>query len=120
MSDGGASKSKNALVALLATQNRDVAAGWSSGAVTLRSASNGQVLYRDTFDAPLCSLICADLKLSGSMQLIAVGVDREIRGYLPAVVERDTSRAEDDLRRKREIEQLQAEKRRLVGELRAL
>ena len=35
-------------------------------------------------------------------------------------MERDTSRAEDDLRRKREIEQLQAEKRRLVGELRAL
>ena len=35
-------------------------------------------------------------------------------------VERDTSKAEDDLRRKREIEQLQAEKRRLVGELRAL
>jgi Bardet-Biedl syndrome 2 protein len=77
-------------------------------------------LYRDTFDAPLCSLICADLKLSGSVQLIAVGVDGEVRGYLPAVVERDTSRAEDDLRRKREIEQLQAEKRRLVGELRAL
>ena len=90
-------KSKNALVALLATQNRDVAAGWSSGAVTLRSASNGQVLYRDTFDAPLCSLVCADLKLSGSVQLIAVGVDGEIRGYLPAVVERDTSKAEDDL-----------------------
>jgi len=113
-------KSKNALVALLATQNRDVAAGWSSGAVTLRSASNGQVIYKDTFDAPLVSLVCADLKLSGAPQLIAVGVDGEIRGYTPAVVERDTSKAEDDLRRKREIEQLQAEKRRLVGELRAL
>ena len=58
-----ARESKNALVALLATQSGR-AAGWSSGAVALRSASNGQVLYR-TFDA-LCSLICAGLKLSGS------------------------------------------------------
>ena len=94
-------------------QTAPVDAAWG-GASALVNA------VKDTFDAPLVSLVCADLKLSGAPQLIAVGVDGEVRGYLPAVVERDTSKAEDDLRRKREIEQLQAEKRRLVGELRAL
>lgn len=117
-------KSKNQLIALVAHDVTDdgsaeIIAGWSNGALTVRLASNGQVIFRDSFACSVSALLYADLRLSGSKQIIAVSRDGEVRGYC-ALDPAQTTKDDAEARALEEIGRLQARKRELLLEFRSL
>ena len=117
-------KSKHALVALAAHDVTgdgacEIIAGWSTGALTVRVASNGSVIYRDGFKASVAAVLWADLRMSGAPQVVGVSVDGELRGYV-AVDATQVSRDDEERAAREQLGALQARKRELLLELRSL
>jgi len=117
-------KSKHALVALAAHDVTgdgacEIIAGWSTGALTVRVASNGSVIYRDGFKASVAAVLWADLRMSGAPQVVGVSVDGELRGYV-AVDATQVGRDDEERAAREQLGALQARKRELLLELRSL
>jgi Bardet-Biedl syndrome 2 protein len=79
-------KSKNQVTALCAYDldgdgERELVIGWSSGLVAVRNESDGELVYKDTFDASIAAFAMADYRMDGTTDLIACAVDGEVRGY---------------------------------------
>ncbi|KAM4800520.1 BBSome complex member BBS2 [Urocitellus parryii] len=91
--------------------------GWSNGKVDARSDRTGEVIFKDNFSSAIASVVEADYRMDGHVQLICCSVEGEIRGYLPGTTEMrgnlmDTS-VEQDL-----IRELSQKKQNLLLELR--
>lgn len=61
----------------------ELIAGWSSGRLEVRLDSTGFLVYKDKMNASVASLMATDYRMDGRMQIVAVGVDGEVRGYSP-------------------------------------
>mmetsp|Transcript_63574 Transcript_63574/g.170112 ORF Transcript_63574/g.170112 Transcript_63574/m.170112 type:complete len:716 (-) Transcript_63574:13-2160(-) len=64
------------------TGNYDVIIGWSNGRIEVRQEASGEVVFKDSFDAPLAGVLVCDLRLDGREQVLACSQDGEVRGYV--------------------------------------
>jgi len=55
--------------------------GWSNGRVEVRSEASGEVLYKTTLDHPIAKILKGDLRMDDTLQIIAITVDGQVRGY---------------------------------------
>ncbi len=55
--------------------------GWSNGRVEVRSDLSGEVLYKVTLDQPIAKILKGDLRMDDTLQIIAVTVDGQVKGY---------------------------------------
>ena len=62
----------------------ELVSGWSNGKVEVRMDRTGETVYKDTLSSAVASLQVADYRLDGKEELIACGVNGELKGYLPA------------------------------------
>ncbi|KAJ1450562.1 ciliary BBSome complex subunit 2 [Pelagophyceae sp. CCMP2097] len=125
-------KSKQQLVALDACDLVDdagggsqVVAAWSNGSLTVRSAVNGSVLFKDSFRAGISQLLRCDLRADASRpgnQVVAVASDGEVRGYVAATPQAGSAAGGEEAdaiaKTERECAELQSRKRDLLLELR--
>lgn len=79
-------KTKHKLTALLAFDLDgdgvpEVISGWDHGLVTARRMNNGEVIFRETFNAPIAGLLKGDYRQRGKEQLIIVTESGEVIGY---------------------------------------
>lgn len=42
-----------------------------------------QVVYKDMMAAPVASILSADYRMGGCVELLVIGADGEVRGYVP-------------------------------------
>ncbi|EQC35357.1 hypothetical protein SDRG_07069 [Saprolegnia diclina VS20] len=62
--------------------DKEIVIGWSNGRFEARNLTNGEVVYRDTFAAPIAAVLTADYCTRGQEEVLCCAQDGEIRGYL--------------------------------------
>ncbi|OQR96281.1 bardet-Biedl syndrome 2 protein [Achlya hypogyna] len=62
--------------------DKEIVIGWSNGKFEARNLANGEVVYRDTFAAPIASVLTADYRMRGHEEVLCCAQDGEIRGYM--------------------------------------
>lgn len=99
--------------------HHEVVTGWESGRLEVRSDRSGEVLYKDSFRAPIAGILQSDYRSDGRAQLLVCAADGEVRGYLPlsgeAVAAGGALEAQVEEERLREMQQ---RKQELLYELR--
>lgn len=94
----------------------ELVAGWSNGRVEVRNDQNGELVYKDRFSSKVADVVIADYRMDEQLQIIAVSIDGEIRGYLPAEEDQQGNlmevSAQDD-----ELAKLFAQKQELLSQL---
>lgn len=105
----------------------ELIAGWSSGRLEVRVDSTGFLIYKDKFNSSIAKLFTSDYRMDGRNQIIAVGCDGEVRGYLPIEPDSgDTSSAigvtngADFSMQESQLQALYDRKNELLAELRGL
>lgn len=115
-------KSKNQAVSLLSYDvnndgQNELVTGWTNGKVDARNVQNGEVLFRDNLVHSIAAILSADYNMSGSEQLIALTVEGEVRGYIPASAQERQSVLDANFEQDT-IRQLMKRKQNLALELR--
>eukprot|EP00742_Colponemidia_sp_Colp-10_P006121 GILJ01006549.1.p1 GENE.GILJ01006549.1~~GILJ01006549.1.p1 ORF type:complete len:712 (+),score=127.24 GILJ01006549.1:705-2840(+) len=85
-------KSKNQVRALLgvdldADGVPELVSGWSNGKLEVRSETNGEVLFKDMFPAPIASVLRADYRMDGNQSIICCAEDGEVRAFQPSTAD---------------------------------
>ena len=62
----------------------ELISGWSNGKFEVRSDRTGEVIFKDNLGASISSILKADYRSDGRMEVIVCSADGEVRGYLPA------------------------------------
>ncbi|OQR93679.1 bardet-Biedl syndrome 2 protein [Thraustotheca clavata] len=62
--------------------DKEIVIGWNNGKFEARNLSNGEVVFRDTFTAPISSILTADYRMRGQDEVVCCAQDGEIRGYM--------------------------------------
>lgn len=102
----------------------EVIIGFNHGLVMARRKQNGEVIYRNTFDAGIAGLLACDYKLVGFEQLIVVTEAGEIIGLSPPedskslVALNEQGHIKESSRREEILQKLQEKKLELSTELR--
>lgn len=105
----------------------ELISGWSNGTFDVRDPESGRVLFTDALGsglAPVASLLNADYRNDGGVQVIVASGDGEVRGYAPlegadaepgvSMLENAASRQEQDLA------ELRAAREELVAQLKTV
>jgi Bardet-Biedl syndrome 2 protein len=69
----------------------ELIAGWENGKVEVRNQNNGEVMFKDYFQAPIASLVSADYRLDGRNTLMCLTTEGDVRGWLPSSTGGDQS-----------------------------
>ena len=62
----------------------ELLSGWSNGKFEVRSEKTGETLFKESFGAPISSVLCADFRGNGREEVICITEDGEVKGYLQA------------------------------------
>jgi len=97
----------------------ELIAGWSSGRMEVRLDSTGFLVYKDKLASPFAKLMTADYRMDGRAQIVAVGVDGEVRGYSPPEAEQVDVQLDNSVQ-EAQLQALYEKKNELMTELRGL
>lgn len=53
--------------------------------MTLITGNINQLVYKDTMVSPIAAIVVADYRMSGADELLVIGTNGEVRGYIPTV-----------------------------------
>lgn len=82
----------------------------------VRKDETGEVLFRDTFNAPISAILEGDYKGHGSNQVIVCSEDGEVRGYMPLTAQQEEDGV--DLSAKKDaLEKFNQKKQAGVGDI---
>ena len=98
----------------------EVISGWRTGKFEVRRSEDGSVLFRDNFAGPVAAIVTGDYRNDGNMEVIACGVNGEVRGYLPPseeeIVAQDVPQMDQEII-EQSIRELRQQKEELQQEL---
>jgi Bardet-Biedl syndrome 2 protein len=102
----------------------EIFSGWSHGAFNVRRQDNGEVIFRDTFDAPIASIIRSDYRMDGNEEVMICAEDGTINAYLPTDTEFgamfDSGIAKENISDQKALDELHSTKLDLINELKNL
>ncbi len=97
----------------------ELVSGWSDGAVNVRREGTGEVVFKDKLDAGVAGIVTADYRMDGNENVIVVGTDGTVRGYLPDSKEKGGLEVEAG-RDVKAIEKLNDKKKAMMMEMQAI
>jgi len=62
----------------------ELISGWSNGKVEVRNEHNGELIYKEYFDAPIAAIVQADYRMDGRVEIIVCAENGEVRGFFPS------------------------------------
>jgi len=102
----------------------EVFSGWSHGGFNIRKRENGEVIFRETMDAPIASILKADYRLDGNEEVMICSESGNVCAYLPTDVEFghlfESGIGKESVADQKILEELHAEKIELISELRSM
>lgn len=102
----------------------EIFSGWNNGHFNVRRQDNGEVIFRQTMDAPVAAILSSDYRLSGKEEVLICSEAGEIRGYVASDVElgalHESGVAKDNAADQRVLKELQLQKLELTAELKQL
>ena len=103
----------------------EIFSGWSNGHFAVRREESGEVVFRQTLDAPVAAILSADYRMDGKEEVMICSEAGEVRAYLASDVELSALLAENGVGRdnaadQKALAELQAQKLELVAEMKLL
>ncbi|TMW68821.1 hypothetical protein Poli38472_006289 [Pythium oligandrum] len=101
---------------------KEIVIGWNSGKFEARRITNGEVVHKDMFNAPIAAIVSADYRMDGHQEVICCSSEGEIRGYYTASGEFPTTPAvvEKAQNEEKEVSKLSKQKAAMQLELKSL
>lgn len=62
-----------------------------------------QLVYRDMMTAPVASILSADYRMGGTLELLVIGASGEVRGYVPTAPTLDTGEPLSGINKKTQV-----------------
>uniref|UniRef100_A0A7S2S5V3 Bardet-Biedl syndrome 2 protein homolog n=1 Tax=Rhizochromulina marina TaxID=1034831 RepID=A0A7S2S5V3_9STRA len=97
----------------------EVVSGWSNGAINVRMADTGEVVFKDKLKAPIAKVLQADYQMDGTQQLLVCSEAGEVRGFLPVSTETGQTLL-DEKHDAKTLAELQTRKSELLMQLQSL
>lgn len=102
----------------------EVFSGWNNGAFTVRRQENGEMLFKESMDAPIAGIVRSDYRMDGKEEVMVCSEMGEVRGYLGTDVEFgamfDSGVGKDNASDQKALTELQEQKLELLAELKLL
>ncbi len=102
----------------------EVFSGWSNGLFTVRREETGEVLFKETMDAPVAGIVSSDYRMDGKEEVMICSEAGEVRAYLSTDVEfgamLDSGVGKDNATDQKALAELQSQKLELLAELKLL
>jgi Bardet-Biedl syndrome 2 protein len=124
-------KAKHAVTALQAYDldcdgAKEVVSGWSNGAVNVRRAGTGEIIFKDSMKSPIAGIVVSDYRMDGKDLLMICSESGEVRAYLATDVDLQAAANASGAGvaavsgEQRILSELQAQKQDLIAQLRML
>jgi Bardet-Biedl syndrome 2 protein len=103
----------------------EVFSGWDNGMFAVRREENGEVVFRQTLEAPVAAILKADYRMDGKEEVMICSEAGEIRAYLASDVDLSTVAGngltgKDNAADQKALAELQAQKLELLAEMKLL
>lgn len=103
----------------------EVFSGWDNGGYNVRREETGEVVFRQTMDAPIAGILKADYRMDGKEEVMICSEAGEIRAYLASDVDLSTVAGngltgKDNSADQKALADLQAQKLELLAEMKLL
>lgn len=106
----------------------EIISGWDNGAFNVRREENGEVVFRQTMDAPIAGILCADYRMDGKEEVMICSEAGEIRAYLATDIDLSAmagngvsgSGGKDTTADQKALAELQAQKLELIAEMKLM
>jgi Bardet-Biedl syndrome 2 protein len=103
---------------------KEVFSGWGNGNFNVRRADNGEVIFKESMDTAIASILTADYRMDGKEEVMICSESGEIKAYLATDVEFGTmfesGVGKTNAADQKMINDLQAQKIQLMNELKIL
>lgn len=102
----------------------EILSGWSHGGFNIRRRENGEVIFRETLDSPVASILKADYRLDGNEEVMICSEAGFVNAYLPTDVEFgqlfDSGIGKESAADQKILDELHSQKIELIAELRTI
>eukprot|EP01038_Epipyxis_sp_PR26KG_P005701 gene5701-7869_t len=102
----------------------EIFSGWSNGSYNVRREDNGEVIFKDTMDSAIASIVTADYRMDGKEEVMICSESGEVRAFLSTDVEFGTmfesGIGKDNASDQKALNELQTQKLDLLAELKLL